>query len=136
MTDVSRNTFHDPEYYMRQALRQAQEAASRGEVPVGAVVVWNQRIIARAYNQVEQLKDGTAHAEMIALTQACAAVGDWRLNECSLYVSKEPAPWCRLVNCRLKLVSASRPASGNGALEITAAGTHRAIESDCYPGMR
>lgn len=125
MTDVSRNAFHDPEYYMRQALRQAQEAASRGEVPVGAVVVWNQRIIARAYNQVEQLKDGTAHAEMIALTQACAAVGDWRLNECSLYVSKEPCAMCAgaMVNCRLgKLVfgcADPRMGAAGGALDIT-----------------
>ncbi len=81
-------------YFMGEALRQATRAFQAEEVPVGAVVVRAGRIIARAYNQVEMLKDATAHAEMLALTQAEQAVGDWRLNECTLYVTKEPCPMC------------------------------------------
>ncbi len=85
------------------ALREARRAAEAGEVPVGAVVVFEGRVVARAHNQVELLKDGTAHAEMIALTQAAAAVGDWRLTGVGLYVTKEPCPMCAgaMVNCRL-----------------------------------
>jgi len=79
---------------MREALRQAQRAYAADEVPVGAVVVREGKIIARAYNQVELLKDATAHAEMLALTQAEAAVGDWRLTDCDLYVTKEPCAMC------------------------------------------
>src|SRR5437667_10487465 len=82
------------EYFMREALRQANKAYDAGEVPVGAVVVREGKIIARAYDQVELLKDATAHAEMLALTQAEAAVGDWRLTDCDLYVTKEPCPMC------------------------------------------
>ena len=82
------------EHFMREALRQAQKAFEASEVPVGAVVVRAGKIIARAYNQVELLKDATAHAEMLALTQAEAAVGDWRLTDCDLYVTKEPCPMC------------------------------------------
>lgn len=79
---------------MALAIRQAGRAADAGEVPVGAVVVRGGDVIARAHNQVELLKDATAHAEMLALTQAQAAVGDWRLNDCTLYVTKEPCPMC------------------------------------------
>src|SRR5213078_3753826 len=82
------------QYLMREALRQAQRACDAGEVPVGAVVVHAGKIIGRAHNQVELLKDATAHAEMLALTQAEAAVGDWRLTECDLYVTKEPCAMC------------------------------------------
>src|SRR5439155_16157063 len=81
-------------YFMGEALRQAARAYEAAEVPVGAVVVREGRIIARAFNQVEMLKDATAHAEMLALTQAEAAVGDWRLADCTLYVTKEPCPMC------------------------------------------
>lgn len=81
-------------YFMGEALRQAAKAYEAEEVPVGAVVVREGRIIARAYNQVELLKDATAHAEMLAITQAEEAVGDWRLNDCTLYVTKEPCPMC------------------------------------------
>jgi tRNA(adenine34) deaminase len=125
MTELSVNSIFTPEYFMRQALRQAREAEDKGEVPVGAVIVWKNKIIARAGNQVETLKDGTAHAEMIALTQAAAAVGDWRLTECCLYVTKEPCAMCAgaMVNCRLgKLVFATpdpRMGAAGGALEIT-----------------
>ncbi len=81
-------------YFMSEALRQAVRAYEAEEVPIGAVVVREGRIIARAFNQVELLKDATAHAEMLALTQAEAAVGDWRLTDCDLYVTKEPCPMC------------------------------------------
>jgi tRNA(adenine34) deaminase len=85
---------HSDDYFMREALRQAARACDIGEVPVGAVIVREGRVIARAHNQVEQLKDATAHAEMLALTQAEEAVGDWRLTDCALYVTKEPCPMC------------------------------------------
>ena len=91
---------------MSEALRQAQKALGKEEVPVGAVVVRAGKIIARAFNQVEMLKDATAHAEMLAITQAEAAVGDWRLNECDLYVTKEPCAMCAgaLVHVRMRRV--------------------------------
>src|SRR6478609_5926123 len=93
-------------YFMGEALRQAAKAYEAGEVPIGAVVVRNGRIIARAFNQVEPLKDATAHAEMLALTQAEQAVGDWRLTDCTLYVTKEPCPMCAgaVVHVRLARV--------------------------------
>jgi tRNA(adenine34) deaminase len=96
----------DDEQFMRQALRQAKKAYDADEVPVGAVVVRKGKIIGRAYNQVELLKDATAHAEMLALTQAEAAVGDWRLTDCDLYVTKEPCPMCAgaLVHVRIHRV--------------------------------
>jgi tRNA(adenine34) deaminase len=81
-------------YFMGEALRQAVRAGDAEEVPIGAVIVRAGRIIARAYNQVELLKDATAHAEMLAITQAEEAVGDWRLTDCTLYVTKEPCPMC------------------------------------------
>ncbi len=92
------------EGFMREALRQAQKAFDADEVPVGSVVVRAGKIIARAYNQVELLKDATAHAEMLALTQAEAAAGDWRLTDCDLYVTKEPCAMCAgaIVNVRLR----------------------------------
>jgi tRNA(adenine34) deaminase len=94
------------ETFMREALRQAQKAYEADEVPVGAVVVRAGKIIARAYNQVELLKDATAHAEMLALTQAEAAVEDWRLVDCDLYVTKEPCAMCAgaLVHVRIQRV--------------------------------
>jgi len=91
---------------MGEALRQAAKAYAAGEVPVGAVIVREGRIIARAFNQVELLKDATAHAEMLALTQAEQAAGDWRLIDCTLYVTKEPCPMCAgaVVHTRLARV--------------------------------
>jgi tRNA(adenine34) deaminase len=92
------------ESFMRAALRLAAKAYEGDEVPVGAVVVRAGNIIGRAYNQVELLKDATAHAEMLALTQAEAAVGDWRLTDCDLYVTKEPCVMCAgaLVHVRIR----------------------------------
>src|SRR5947199_9223577 len=104
------------ESFMREALRQAQKANEAGEVPVGAVVVLAGKIIGRAHNQVELLKDATAHAEMLALTQAEAAVGDWRLTECDLYVTKEPCAMCAgaAVHTRIRRVifGCADPAAG------------------------
>ena len=92
--------------FMSEALRLATRAFEKEEVPVGAVVVRQGKIIGRAHNQVELLKDATAHAEMLAITQAEAAVGDWRLNECDLYVTKEPCVMCAgaLVHVRMRRV--------------------------------
>jgi len=91
---------------MQEALRLAVKARKADEVPVGAVVVRDGRIIGRAHNQVELLKDATAHAEMLALTQAEEAVGDWRLVDCDLYVTKEPCVMCAgaLVHVRIRRV--------------------------------
>ncbi len=91
---------------MGEALRQAARAYEAGEVPIGAVVVREGRIVARAFNQVELLKDATAHAEMLAITQAEELVGDWRLTDCTLYVTKEPCPMCAgaVVHVRLARV--------------------------------
>ena len=115
---------HSDDYFMGEALRQAAKACEREEVPVGAVIVREGRIIARAFNQVETLKDATAHAEMLALTQAESAVGDWRLTDCTLYVTKEPCPMCAgaVVHTRLALVvfGAGDPKGGaaGGALNL------------------
>jgi tRNA(adenine34) deaminase len=102
---------------MGEALRQAARAGAAAEVPVGAVVVRAGRIIARAGNQVELLKDATAHAEMLALTQAEEAVGDWRLTDCTLYVTKEPCPMCAgaAVHTRLARVVFGAPDPKGGA---------------------
>jgi tRNA(adenine34) deaminase len=107
---------HSDDYFMREALRQAAKACEAGEVPVGAVIVREGRVIARAFNQVELLKDATAHAEMLALTQAEEVTGDWRLTDCTLYVTKEPCPMCAgaMVHTRLARVvfGASDPKAG------------------------
>jgi len=122
--DESIIDLHSDEYFMGEALRQAARAFAAEEVPVGAVIVRGGRIIARAYNQVELLKDATAHAEMLVLTQAQEAVGDWRLTDCTLYVTKEPCPMCAgaVVHTRLARVvfGAGDPKGGaaGGALNL------------------
>lgn len=107
---------HSDDFFMGEALRQAARAYEAEETPVGAVIVRAGRIIGRAFNQVELLKDATAHAEMLALTQAQEAVGDWRLTDCSLYVTKEPCPMCAgaIVHTRIARVifGASDPKAG------------------------
>jgi len=82
------------EDYMAEALREARRALERDDVPVGAVIVREGRVVARAYNQRELLSDPTAHAEMIAITQAAEDVGNWRLEGCTLYVTLEPCAMC------------------------------------------
>jgi tRNA(adenine34) deaminase len=115
---------HSDNYFMGEALRQAAKAYEAGEVPVGAVIVREGRIIARAFNQVELLKDATAHAEMLALTQAQEAVGDWRLTDCTLYVTKEPCPMCAgaivHTRCARVVFGAGDPKGGaaGGALNL------------------
>jgi tRNA(adenine34) deaminase len=104
----------DHTHFMRVALRQAHLARDEGEVPTGCVIVAGNpdlpygasRLIGQAHNQVERLKDPTAHAEMIAITQAAAAVGDWRLEQTVLYVTKEPCCMCAgaIVLARIPLV--------------------------------
>jgi tRNA(adenine34) deaminase len=79
---------------MMEAIRQAQAAAAEDEVPVGAVIFRDGKILAQAHNGREQLRDPTAHAEMLAITQAASAVADWRLEGCTLYVTLEPCPMC------------------------------------------
>ena len=105
------------DYFMREALRLAAKAFEKEEVPVGAIVVRDGKIIGRAHNQVELLKDATAHAEMLAITQAEAAVGDWRLNDCDLYVTKEPCAMCAgaLVHVRMRRVVFGCPDERSGA---------------------
>ncbi len=105
------------QHFMGEALRLGQRAYALEEVPVGAVIVRDSKIIARAHNQVETLKDATAHAEMLALTQAQSVVKDWRLTDCDLYVTKEPCPMCAgaLVHCRLRRVIFGCPDHKGGA---------------------
>ena len=85
-------------YFMGQALREARKAYAAEEVPIGAVVVREGEIIARGWNQVETLRDATAHAEMLALTAAQNRLEDWRLEKCILYVTKEPCPMLSLIH--------------------------------------
>jgi len=120
--------------FMQEALRLATKARAAEEVPIGAVVVREGKIISRAYNQVELLKDATAHAEMLALTAAEAAVGDWRLTDCDLYVTKEPCPMCAgaIVHTRIR-----RVIFGCADIRAGAAGTvmnllqHNALNHRC-----
>ena len=95
---------HD--YWMKQALIQADKAFKSEEIPVGAVVIKEDKVIGRAYNQREQLNDPTAHAEIIAITAAANTLGDWRLNGCTLYVTKEPCSMCAgaIINARLDMI--------------------------------
>ena len=97
---------HTHDHFMRIALREARAALDDGEVPVGAVIVADNTVIGRAHNQMERLKDATAHAEIIALTQAASALNDWRLDKCTMYVTLEPCAMCAgaLVQSRMKTV--------------------------------
>ena len=103
-------------FYMQKALEQARIAESMDEVPIGAVVVHQGRLIGAAHNQRQMLHDPTAHAEMLAITQAAEALGDWRLLDCALYVTLEPCPMCAgaIVNARIPLVifGATDPKAG------------------------
>ena len=84
----------EDEQFMKLAIEQARIAEENGDVPIGAVIVYQNRIVAKAYNQREQLQGPTAHAEIIALTQAAAALENWHLNGCTMYVTLEPCPMC------------------------------------------
>jgi len=104
------------EHFMKLALEEAEQALAEDEVPIGAVIVYQQRVIARAHNQREQLRDPTAHAEMIAITQAAEARRSWRLDGCTLYVTLEPCPMCAgaIVQARITTVvyGAADPKAG------------------------
>ena len=84
----------DDEIFMKEALKEAQAALEEDEIPIGAVVAWHGRVIAKGHNMTEKLHDATAHAEMIAITAATEALGGKYLNECTLYVTVEPCPMC------------------------------------------
>lgn len=88
------NITKQDEHFMQLAIEQARVAEENGDVPIGAVIIHNNQVIAKAYNQREQLQDPTAHAEIIALTQAAAALENWHLNGCTMYVTLEPCPMC------------------------------------------
>lgn len=125
---------------MRLALRQAKMAAAAGEVPVGAVIYNGSELAGQAWNQTRTLKDPTAHAEIIAITQAAAAAGDWRLTDSILYVTKEPCPMCAgaIVLARIPLVvwGMSDPLRGGAVSRFqilqTAELNHR---SEVLPGV-
>ena len=91
---------------MSQAIQQAHKAIQIDEVPIGAVITHNNQVIGRGYNQREHLHDPTAHAEILAITAASNTLEDWRLNDCTLYVTKEPCPMCAgaIVMSRFKMV--------------------------------
>ncbi len=133
------HTPDDDERFMRLALGEAESAAAEGEVPVGCVVVRGGRIIGRGRNARERLGDPTAHAEMVAITAAAGSLGDWRLEECTLYVTLEPCPMCMgaCLNARVprvvygarepkagacgSIVDLRAPAGFNHRIEVTGA---------------
>jgi tRNA(adenine34) deaminase len=126
--------------YMRMAVREAREAAEGGEVPVGALIVHPElNIVGKAFNQVERLKDATAHAEILAITQASQAVGDWRLEDCTLYVTKEPCPMCAgaIAFSRIKKVvwGVSDPKRGGESIFHILNSPHLVHRVECVPGV-
>lgn len=110
------------EDYMRLAIAEAEKAADENEIPVGAVAVFNGKVIAAEHNRMEQLNDATAHAEILLLRKAAAVLGDWRMSEIVIYVTKEPCVMCggAMVNAHLnKVVYGLRdPRSGADTLEL------------------
>ena len=104
--------------FMRMAYREAEAALAENEVPIGAVIVHDGRVIAAAHNQREQLQDPTAHAEMVAITQAAQSLGSWRLEGCTLYVTLEPCPMCAgaIVQARIPIVVYGTPDPKAGAV--------------------
>ena len=127
--------------YMGQAIKEAEKAGVSDDIPVGCIIVHDNKIIGRAHNQIELLKDATAHAEMIAITQAEESIGDWRLNQATLYVTKEPCPMCAgaILQSRIGRVVYGVPAPRDGAagsaIDIL---NNQALGSDviCVGGVR
>ena len=121
------------EHYMQIALEEAQQALREDEVPVGAVIVHDGRVIARAHNQRERLRDPTAHAEMIAITQAAESRNSWRLDGCTLYVTLEPCPMCAgaILQARMPTVvyGAADPKAGAVGFALPPAGRPAAESS-------
>lgn len=120
----------DDSFFMALAYNQAIEAWQKNEVPIGAVIAWQGEVIGLAHNQVESTTDPTAHAEMLAITQAAKALGDWRLNQATLFVTKEPCPMCSgaTLMSRLKRVVFAVPDPKMGGLG-------GAFDVNAYPGM-
>jgi len=108
----------NPEDYMQFALREAEKAKDSGEVPVGAIVVLDEKIIAKAHNETESRSDATAHAEMLAIQRASEALSNWRLNEAALYVTLEPCTMCigAMILSRVKSLCFGCADSGQGAV--------------------
>ncbi len=104
--DTAYNPLQPDGFWMRRALDLARQAYEAEEVPIGAIVVQNERVIGEGFNQREMLFDPTAHAEMIAITQAAQTLGSWRLTDCRLYVTLEPCPMCAgaIVQARIPFV--------------------------------
>ena len=130
MLDPNDELLQPHAFWMRAALDQARTAFDEGEVPIGAVIVHNDRIIAAAGNQREQLRDPTAHAEMIAITQAAEALGSWRLLDCTLYVTLEPCPMCAGA-----IVQARIPTVIYGATDEKAGACHTLYEITSDPRL-
>ena len=105
------------EFFMKEALKQARKAESIGEVPIGAVIVKDNKIIAWAYNKREKIQSADAHAEMLAIRKACRSVGNWRLSGCTLYVTLEPCPMCAgaMINARIDRIVYGAPNPQSGA---------------------
>lgn len=128
------------EMYMRMAVREARAAAEDGEVPVGALIVHPElAVVGKAFNQVETLQDPTAHAEILAITQATEAIGNWRLEECTMYVTKEPCPMCAgaIAFSRMKKVvwGVSDPKRGGESVFHILNSPHLVHKVECVPGM-
>lgn len=115
---VSEHFVRDPAYYMSLAIEEAKQAASYGEVPVGAIIVHHHEVVARAHNWREIWKDATAHAELIAIQEASRKLGGWRLSECDLYVTLEPCLMCTgaILMSRLRHVYFGAADAKGGAL--------------------
>lgn len=107
--------------YMKEAIKQAKKAAAIGEVPIGAVIVQNGRIIARGYNKRETKKNALLHAEVVAIDRACRRLGGWRLPECEMYVTLEPCPMCMgaIISARIdKLYFGAYDAKSGAAVSV------------------
>tara|TARA_B100000959_G_scaffold216881_1_gene228652 strand:- start:300 stop:752 length:453 start_codon:yes stop_codon:yes gene_type:complete len=109
------------ERWMLYSLKEAEKALKIEEVPIGAILVKNDKIIGRGFNQIESLNDSTAHAEIIAITSASNSIGDWRLNDCSMFVTKEPCLMCMgaLINARVKYLYYGMPDLEYGFIQFT-----------------
>ena len=124
----------DDTYFMSLAFNAAIEGWNNDEVPIGAVVAHNDEVIATSFNQTRKQSDPTAHAEILAITMAAKKLGDWRLNECSLYVTKEPCPMCAgaTIMSRLDLVCYALPDPKMGCLG-GAVSLHKLPKSNHHP---
>ena len=124
------------ENYMKAAIKQAKKAYAAGEIPVGAVIVKDGKVIASAYNLIEKKKSALAHAELLAIKKAAEAFGDWRLNGCDMYVTLEPCPMCAgaIINSRITRLffGASDDKGGSGYIFERDGYNHK---TQCFPGV-